>query len=393
MKGFKRICAVLLGTVFFISGVLKLMDPVGTSLIVEEYFKFFHVGFLRFASNFTGTALSLVESIMGAALITGVFRKFTAMFCLVVTGFFTILTAILMVFNPPMDCGCFGEAVHLTHLQSFLKNIALLIFWAIAFMPFGKLEEPQKVKYASFGIAVVSIGLFTLYSQLSLPLVDFTSLKPGTELYGSVESAFEDVTAYVYEKDGREGAFTRDCPPDSSWHFVRTESYSNTILGDDTPQEILSFYSAADEYADSLALGRHVLAVSAYEPQKLSEDRLAGISRVLSAAEEKGFTVLFLSAGTPETISEITSDPTLVSNSYFADYRTLQTLNRSNGGAVFISDGQITSKWSVRALPDNEELDKILSSDPVEYFMKSSGKGKVRLQAFLLYTFAVMTLI
>ena len=133
--------------------------------------------------------------------------------------------------------------------------------------------------------------------------------------------------------------------------------------------------------------------MSAYDPLKLSEERLAGISRVLSAAAEKGFTVLFLSAGTPESISEITSDPTLISNSFFADYKTLQTLNRSNGGAVYISGGQITSKWSARALPSNEELDRILSSDPVEYFMKSSGKGKVRLQAFLLYTFAVMLLI
>ena len=49
---------------------------------------------------------------------------------------------------------------------------------------------------------------------------NYVILKPGTELYGSVESAFEDVTAYVYEKDGREGAFTKDCPPDSSWYVL-----------------------------------------------------------------------------------------------------------------------------------------------------------------------------
>ena len=32
----KRFCGYIVGIVFFISGVLKLLDPVGTSLIVKE---------------------------------------------------------------------------------------------------------------------------------------------------------------------------------------------------------------------------------------------------------------------------------------------------------------------------------------------------------------------
>ena len=39
----RRLCAVILGFVFFGAGVLKLMDPVGTALIINEYFNFFHI--------------------------------------------------------------------------------------------------------------------------------------------------------------------------------------------------------------------------------------------------------------------------------------------------------------------------------------------------------------
>ena len=35
MKTLRRFSAVLIGIVFFVSGILKFMDPVGTSLIVE----------------------------------------------------------------------------------------------------------------------------------------------------------------------------------------------------------------------------------------------------------------------------------------------------------------------------------------------------------------------
>ena len=46
MKNIKRKAAILVGIVFLVSGLLKLADPVGTMLIVTEYCKFLHIGFL-----------------------------------------------------------------------------------------------------------------------------------------------------------------------------------------------------------------------------------------------------------------------------------------------------------------------------------------------------------
>ena len=46
----RRFAAGLIGIVFLASGLLKMADPVGTMLIVTEYLKFFHIGFLMIQS-------------------------------------------------------------------------------------------------------------------------------------------------------------------------------------------------------------------------------------------------------------------------------------------------------------------------------------------------------
>ena len=391
MNGFKRICAVLAGAVLFISGVLKLMDPLGTRLIVEEYFKFFHMGFLTFSAAPAGIILALFESVLGCALITGVWRRFSAIASVCLLGVFTVITALLWIFNPAMDCGCFGEALHLEHWQSFVKNLVLLGLWALAFLPFSRLGKPQRIKYVSFGIGALSVALFSLWSLLSLPLVDFTSLKPGTELVGAWDEDFDDITAAVYEKNGREGAFDPEGAPDSTWTFVRYERYDRNFVDDSAPGELLSFSDASGDYADSLATKGPVMILSSYNPAALGPSKRTAMARMAEDAAAAGYTVLYLVSGTPESVQ--VNEPSLAAGTYFADRRTLMTLNRSNGGATFVSDGNITAKWAVRSLPQKAELDKVIAKDPVEFMMSRTGKGKVRLQGFLLYTFAVMLLL
>ena len=89
----RRFCAILIGLVFLVSGLLKLLDPVGTGLIVSEYFKFFHLNFLQGAAKGLGMVLSLVESVTGAALISGVYRRLTAAVTAILVVFFVVTVA------------------------------------------------------------------------------------------------------------------------------------------------------------------------------------------------------------------------------------------------------------------------------------------------------------
>lgn len=353
MRIIRRISAVIIGFTFFVAGLLKLMDPVGAGLVAEEYLKFLHLDFLRFASNFAGSAIALCETLLGIALVTGVWRKAVAYLTLGVLGAFTLLTVALVIFNPTMDCGCFGEAVHLTHSQSLVKNLILLGLWALAFLPFGSMEPTRKIKYVSFSLAGISVSLFLLYSVFSIPMLDFTDYKPGTEL-SSLENA--------------------------DW-----------TSGDEIV--LLSFSDVDGRYADSLALQGNVLVASVYSPEKMSAHNWQKLSALTDMAAARGFTPLVLAASTPEMITESVSSPELLPFIYFADRKTLMTLNRSNGGVSFFSDGQIVAKWSVNRLPDDEKLEQLASTDPIESLVSENHASKLKFQAFLLYVCAVILLL
>ena len=110
----KRFCGYIAGFVFFVSGILKLMDPVGAGLVMDEYYKFLHLGFMGFSSKFTGVLFALAETVIGTALITGIWRKLTAKSAIVLQGFFTILTLFLVVFNPLFDSVFVFNTEHLS---------------------------------------------------------------------------------------------------------------------------------------------------------------------------------------------------------------------------------------------------------------------------------------
>jgi len=345
---FRRFCALLIGLVFFVSGMLKLMDPVGTGLKMAEYFKFLHLDFLLPAGKGFGVAFALLEALVGAALVSGIARKLAAIVVLALITFFTGLTLVLYLVNPEMDCGCFGEAIHLTHLQSLMKNVVLLVLALIAFIPLSDGYEARKPKKWGFAVVSLLTLVFTVYSLRSLPLEDFTAFSYGSQILSGA-------------------------------------------TGDDDLQEenlaVLSFSDVFGEYCDDLAGVGEVLAVSVYEPERLDSLQWARIATVVNDALVCGVRPLVLTPsadGVPMTLGECL---------YFADYKTLLTMNRSNGGATFLSDGLIVDKWTLKDLPTGEDLSALLSSEPVEAAASSSTHGRLAFQGMLLLCVALLILL
>lgn len=384
----KRFCGFMTGLVFFIGGILKLMDPVGAGLVMAEYMDFLHLKFLAFASKPLGVAFALAETIIGTALITGVWRKISGIAALAFQGFFTFLTLLLVIFNPEMDCGCFGEAIHLTHMETFLKNIALCVLLCAYFFPAKLLGTPLKHKYVPFAVVTASIFAFTVYSWMYIPLVDFTDYKPGALLKAAENSTEANGEMYeavfIYEKDGKEEAFELEHLPDSTWNFVRTAT--EKIADYDTEGLIdLSFYNEDGEYMDSLAADGRVMVVSVYDTD-ISDRRWKEISEFIHNAEKAGFKTLLLVSDSFETSVEIP-------DAYIADYKTLLAMNRSNGGVTYFSDGYLIRKWAFKARPDMETLSEIQNEDETETVIYHNTKGSLAFQGFLLYVSAVMLLL
>ena len=59
---------------FFVSGLLKLLDPVGAGLVMAEYFRFFGTDFMLQAAKPAAEAMSIFETLLGALLMTGLWR-------------------------------------------------------------------------------------------------------------------------------------------------------------------------------------------------------------------------------------------------------------------------------------------------------------------------------
>lgn len=401
----RRLCAFIIGIVFLVAGIFKLLDPVGAGLVMEGYFRFFHVTFLLPAAKAVAVTLALAESFLGAAMISGVWRKQVAIASSALIVFFTLLTLALAIFNPVSltDCGCFGEVIHLTNFQTFLKNLVLLALAMTAFLPFKNFGKNKRRKYVSFAIVSASVIAFTAYSLSSIPMVDYTEFTPGCELLASDGDDDGDIpgnykATIIYEKNGQEGAFDLDNLPDSTWTYVRTETIliNGADIEDNKPS--LSFTDQYGNYLDETATVGNVLVISVYAPRKVKGKVWTRIADAVEGASTAGFTPLLLASTTMadfNNLPEITSEDRdrLSESLRFSDQKTLVTLNRSNGGATWFNDGQLIRKFSNGKLPSAEDMTDMSDDDPTEEMLHKSTKNRLRFQGFILYVFALLLIL
>lgn len=343
----RRFCAVAVGVVFFVAGMLKLMDPVGATLKVQDYLNYFHFTFLGGVARPVSIALAMLEVICGAALISGVWRKVTAVVTGVLLVFFTALTAILFFTKADLDCGCFGEAVHMSPLQTFLKNIVLCCLAAVAFLPAGYYDGPRKTKYAGFGVAALcAIGL-CVYSLDNLPLVDHTGFAAGNTLISASSMPSEGASEALMLVD--ENGWGRD---------------------------------------DRLLYGKQMV-VSVYNPAEMGAADWASVSAFLEDIYGTGFRpCLAVSADGRENVPDYIEVPV-----FTADSRKLVALNRSNGGVTYIEDGLIVCKWNLRDAPDNESLKEVAQKNSTEVMVERSTRPKLVFEGLVSIPLALMLII
>ncbi len=340
----RRFGMVILGLVFFASGMLKLMDPVGTTLIVDQYLGFMKLQVLWAADRAIAILLAGAEALLGAMLLSGVWRKAAGIITGVVLIAFTILTARLVVKHPEWDCGCFGEAMHLTHWQSFTKNIILCLLAIFVFVPAGGFYRFHKHKIVAFALGAAVIIAFGVYSMRHIPLIDFTSYAPGVHLLDP---------AHGYEEQSK------------------------------SPNP--SICDASGEYSNDLLMEGKSLTVSLYKPDKLKDKDWQYLSDAVTVALTAGVRPMIL----VPVMTELPGD--LSKYMYSADYKDILTINRSNGGLTYFCDGEVVRKWA--AGDAYGSLAEALSGNPAPVRVRAVSLGRVRFEGLCLGTIALLLLI
>ena len=157
-------------------------------------------------------------------------------------------------------------------------------------------------------------------------------------------------------------------------------------------------YNAEDEYCDELAAQGKVLAISVYDPE-MKPEKWERIAERIRHSEAAGFCTILIAASAPDTFAGFVEKlgeedrKTIFDHLYFSDYKTLITLNRSNGGATYFSDGELICKWAFRAFPDEAQLEQISLDNDIEASIEKSTRKDIAFQGFLLYVTAVMLLL
>ena len=235
MKVFVTVARIFTGLLFIFSGLVKAIDPKGLAFKMQEFFEAWSgSGFMpglmktfdQYALAFSIIMITL-EVIVGVALLIGWKKKITIAVLLLLMIFFTFLTSYVLFTGKIRACGCFGDCIPLTPVQTFTKDIVLLLL-AVFLLLNTKYISPIAKPFFSF-LYVLAATMLVLFLQWyvlrNLPLADCLPYKKGNnivELRKMPANAIPDKYdfLFIYKKDGIEKEFKADATPDSSWEFV-----------------------------------------------------------------------------------------------------------------------------------------------------------------------------
>lgn len=338
----RRLFADIIGLIFFFSAITKLMDPVGTGLIVDSYLSNMSLDFLRPIAKWLGEILALTEAVVSIGLLTGTFRKLFAWLATAMTVFFTGISIWLVMANPDMDCGCFGEAIPLTHMQTLIKNVFLCVCCIPAFVPYSKLGKPRVHRYVALWIGMGVIAFFAVVSLLQQPIVEFSEFAASHTIVtdNSTEDSWEYPTLPVWDEN--------------------CNDMSDAVLDGD------------------------VAVISFYHPEKADKDDIIKAASFAQDAFNAGYNAIVLSSGQIDVPGV---------ECYQADFKKLITLNRNNGGVTLLKDGYIIRKRNSNHYFSYEQLQEMISVDAVEAYIDAATKHTLALQGFILAFLAILILV
>ena len=234
MKILTRISRIICGLLFIFSGLVKAIDPQGLAYKMQEFFEAWAAsGFMKGAMDRVGNyalgfsiAMITLEVLVGVAILLGWQKRLSTWILVLLMLFFTFLTSYVLFSGKIRACGCFGDCIPLTPIQTFTKDIILLILSVLLLINRRYIFPVAKPFINGFYMLLALVAtLFLQWDVLRhLPLKDCLPYRKGNnilELRKMPANAIPDKYDYVfvYEKAGIKKSFTKDFP-DSTWTFV-----------------------------------------------------------------------------------------------------------------------------------------------------------------------------
>lgn len=360
-EGILFIIRLLVGGLFIFSGLIKVNDPVGTAIKLEEYFDVFSNDIASFFYIFKDIALPLAvvlvvaEVVLGIMLILGVRLKFTVWALGIIIIFFTFLTFYSAYFNKVTDCGCFGDAIKLTPWESFIKDIILLVLIGVLFVFRKDLSNGGKAwaKWTVRISLVLSVAI-AITAIRNLPFIDFRAYKEGVNIAVAMQPSAQLQYNYVMKKDGQEYVFDQ-YPNDDSYEFVEMK-----LVNEDALPKISDFavWNADGDYTDEILTGQKAV-VLVTNMSKLNTSFLDEIDAMIAGLKGTDIIPLLVAASSEDEIEWLIGSRAWGIEGYQGDATVIKTIMRSNPGIMLLDEGVVLKKYHFRNTPTSEDVKRL----------------------------------
>jgi uncharacterized membrane protein YphA (DoxX/SURF4 family) len=352
------ILRLLVGGLFVFSGLIKVNDPVGTAIKLEEYFDVFSNDIASFFYLLKPYALPLAvflvvfEVVLGVMLLVGVRLKETVWALASMILFFTFLTFYSAYFNKVTDCGCFGDAIKLTPWESFYKDIILLVL--ISFLFFFSKDLPKNApRWANYtaGLSLFLSLALAVYAIQNLPFIDFRAYKIGVNIPVNMQPSAPMVYTYVMKKGG-ELVYLDQYPTDESYEFVEM-----TLNNPEALPKISDFaaWNVEGDQSEFLFQGNKVILLSS-NLTKMSSSNLDQLTQLFSSLQKAPVDLIFMAAATQEEIDALIKKMGWSVQGLQADATVVKTIMRANPGLMLLKDGVVVQKYHHNNTPEALEV-------------------------------------
>ncbi len=365
------ISRIVVGGLFSFSGFVKAVDPLGTAYKIEDYLIEMGLSLLLPLTVALALVMVVAEFTLGMMLLLGVWRKWSLRLIALFLLFFTPLALWIALAEPVEDCGCFGDAIHISNWETFYKNLVLSAAVVLLLVQRERITPlfRRRTEAAAAALFILFFGvLFALHNLYRLPLFDFRPYRIGASIPQQMQAdpAKADVyeTFFIYQKDGKKKEFPEEDFPwnDSTWTFV--EMQTRLVKEGVKPpiEDLVVTGLSPDEESGSLTADRDITDTILMEPswqflmiatslEEMNERHLERFMAMQRFAAERGYPFYLLTASSPEKVAAWEEQHHSGFRFAGADEKVLKTMIRSNPGLMLLREGVVINKWDDSRVP------------------------------------------
>lgn len=359
------------GGVFVFSGFTKGVDPWGGCYKVTDYMNALGMEQWTSIALFIAVALAALEFMLGIAIVVGAYRRSAPWLAFILMLVMTPLTLWLAITNAVPECGCFGDALHLSNWATFGKNLLLLlgIVYLLCFNKSVRGIYGPAVQWMVMAISFAFLMAVAYFGYFTQPLIDYRPYPVGSRLVSSTtieedNDEGEDDFIFIYSRDGEEHEFTIDSLPDEEdgWEYVTRyharRPHAKVIVQNGATDGIaIMDEDGNDITTDLLADSHSTLLLLFPDLPNAGVVNSFALNELTDAALATETDVIGL---TPATLEEIEQwkDISMASYPiYNMDDSELKMIARGNPAVVYLQDGVISWKRTLSSLDGVDSYD------------------------------------